>query len=155
IDILAVRFRAVLDGERRRPSFLAHVALEMLLDAALIDRCPGRLDGYYESLSRVCPKRGRGAAAQLAGTMVADLPGLIGGFVGLRFLEDYRTNDGLYSRLNQVVRRVKLSPLPAVAIGVLEEGRELVERRLHDLYPVDLAPFAASEPSPVREHAWG
>ena len=50
------RLRDVLaPDEGMRPSFLGHILVEILLDAALIARDPERLERYYEALAAIDP----------------------------------------------------------------------------------------------------
>lgn len=51
------------------------------------------------------------------------------------FLRDYLDSQRMLVRLNQVMNRVKLQPLPAETISVLNTGRKIVEKRLNDLLP--------------------
>ena len=51
------------------------------------------------------------------------------------FLRDYLDSQRMLVRLNQVMNRVKLQPLPAETISVLNTGRKIVEERLNDLLP--------------------
>jgi hypothetical protein len=87
---------------------------------------------------------------------IADIVELIAGrpaerlaeFIALyrreRILADYRSDEDLLRRLNQVLRRVKLSPLPTEATAWLAEARLRVTARLPELlpgerYPVNIA----------------
>src|SRR6185436_10717577 len=50
----AVEIREVLPGDEGfRPSFLGHIIVELLLDRALAEDDPGRLDRYYSALSEL------------------------------------------------------------------------------------------------------
>lgn len=118
-----------------RCGFLGHIVMELLLDSVLIEREPEALQRYYRVLDEIDPTR-----VEQAVTLVATQPPLeLSRFIGLyqqeRFLEDYTDNSRLLRRLNQVMRRVKLNPLPEGVQEVLERGRDLVRRRLDDLLP--------------------
>src|SRR5208282_3136669 len=53
---LSARIRAVLASDSSfRPSFLAHVLVEVLLDWTLAEDNPGKLDAYYQALDSVDP----------------------------------------------------------------------------------------------------
>ena len=56
-------------------------------------------------------------------------------FVRERFLYDYTHPPRLLYRLNQVLRRVGLTPLPESTAAVLREGRTIVKARRLDLLP--------------------
>jgi hypothetical protein len=53
-------------------------------------------------------------------------------------LRDYSDDDRLLNRLNQVLRRVKLSPLPAEAAAFVAASREIVRQRINELLPDQL-----------------
>jgi hypothetical protein len=52
-----------------------------------------------------------------------------------QFLRDYLDPERLLYRLNQVMRRIKLSQLPDAVAGVLVEAREIVRERASRLLP--------------------
>jgi len=54
-----------------------------------------------------------------------------------QFLRDYFDDRRLLVRLNQVLERVKLSPLPDRAEELLAAAREIVRQRADDLLPVE------------------
>lgn len=116
-----------------RPSFLGHVLVEILLDASLIAADPGRLEAYYEALATVEP-----AFIELAvGRMATGRPEQLGRFVALfiqeRFLWDYADDGKLWFRLNQVMRRVGLAPLPEEFRDLLGDARTVVASRWKEL----------------------
>ncbi|MGQ0636324.1 MAG: hypothetical protein ACT4QC_17060 [Planctomycetaceae bacterium] len=125
---LTREFRQLLPADDgHRPSLLGHVVTELLLDAVLIDRDPERLDAYYEALSRVDPQAVQQIVNRMARFPTERLAAFIPLFQQVRFLADYRNPHGLLFRLNQVLRRVKLSPLPEDSIWLLKDARSLVE----------------------------
>lgn len=133
---LTGRFRETLGhDEDLRAGFLGHIVTEMLLDAVLIERDPRALDDYYAALDRIDPARVQEVVNRAARKTTERLAPLIVLFSRERFLYDYRSSPRLLYRLNQVMRRVKLQPLPAAAVGVLDAGRELVAGRVYELLP--------------------
>jgi hypothetical protein len=133
---LAVDFREGLPpDDTPRAGFLGHVVTELLIDAALIERHPGQIERYYETLSTVDPTVVQYAVNAMAKTPTQTLSLLIPRFLNERFLPDYLSDDRLLHRLNQVLRRVKLPSLPQEATVVLNRGRTLVRERLHELLP--------------------
>ena len=54
-----------------------------------------------------------------------------------QFLRSYENDRTLLARLNQVLLRVKLSPIPLEAETVVAIGRSLVTQRLRDLLPAE------------------
>lgn len=124
-----------------RPWFVGHILVEMLLDAELDRRQPGLLDAYYDCVANVDPERVTDAVERMCRHALPKLSTLIERFVEVRFIADYRTERGLMLRLNQVMGRVGLSPLPDSATMLMAEFREEVARRADDLLA---APAAAA-----------
>jgi hypothetical protein len=67
------------------------------------------------------------------GADASPLAGIIDRFRLVRFLYDYVDDDRLTFRLNQVMRRVGLSELPASFAAVLPPTRRLVHRHAAEL----------------------
>ena len=120
---------ALAGDEGLRPAFLGHLLVELLLDAALIAEAGPRLAEYYQVLDRLDADRIEAAVNRVAPASHAAAGGVHrpfpprAGLVGL--LED----DKLIVRLNQVMRRVRLAPLPAEFALVLPPARRLVAER--------------------------
>jgi hypothetical protein len=123
-----------LPGDRGfRPGFLGHILVEILLDAVLIDEHPQELDAYYDAMHMLDPAA-VGAAVNRMSTRTTDrLPTSIHLFRAERFLYDYRDNEKLLTRLNHVMRRVGLLPLPASMSEFLPEARQAVRQRASEL----------------------
>jgi len=129
-----------------RPGFLGHLLVELLLDAALIVESPGRLDRYYGLLDAVDAAWVQAVVNRLAPRPTARLARMICGFRRERILWDYLEDGKLLVRLNQVMRRVGLAPLPERFRDVLPEARRLVAERKAELLegiPVPAKPLAA------------
>jgi hypothetical protein len=116
-----------------RPSFLGHILVEILLDAALIEESPARLEAYY----RTCGSLDGAAVAAAVETMLGRDSGRlaewVGRFASERFLWDYLDDGRLLFRLNQVMRRVRLPALPDALIDILPEARRVVRARKEEL----------------------
>ncbi|MDZ4689269.1 MAG: hypothetical protein SH850_29690 [Planctomycetaceae bacterium] len=139
---LGLLFRERLRGsDGFRCGFLGHIVTELLLDAALIERDPVQLDVYYEQMATVDPHVVAVAVELMAGRPAEHLAEFVTLYLRERILWDYRTDEDLLRRLNQVLRRVKLSPLPAEAAGWLSEARVRVTERLPELLPSENYPF--------------
>ena len=116
-----------------RPSFLGHILVEILLDSALIAAVPERLDAYYTALASVDPRLVGDVVNQIA-TRPSDLwPVFIPDFCAERFLYDYLEDAKLLARLNRVMRRVQLQPLPDELLTILPAVRSAVARRRDEL----------------------
>lgn len=126
---------AVGSDDGFRCGFLGHIVTEMLIDAVLIDDGPDALAEYYRVLDRVDPQAVEATVNAISPTPTHRLAAFIRLFQRERILVDYQDSRRLLVRLNQVLRRVKLIPLPETGRRVLDSGRELVRRRLRDLLP--------------------
>ena len=127
--------RALPDDEGFRPSFLGHILVELLLDASLAEEDPRRVDNYYASLSALEPDSVQESVNRLA-TRTSDRIGmLIEKFREERFLYDYGDEQRLLVRLNHVMRRVGLPPLPESIAELLPALRHDVRDRRHELLP--------------------
>jgi len=139
---LTVLARDALSGETNfRPSFLGHLLLELLVDASLIAQWPGRLDRYYDVLESVDAGWVADMVGRMASRPATKLGPLISAFHRERVLSDYLEDGKLMARMNQVMRRVRLDPLPDALGCILPEARTLVSDRIDDLLegiPVEL-----------------
>ena len=122
-----------------RPAFLGHLLVELLLDAALIADDPRRLDEYYQLMDALDAERVETAVNRMAPRPTRRLAVFIELFRRERVLWDYLEDETLTVRLNQIMRRVRLNPLPERFAAVLPEARKLVTNRktelLDDIYP--------------------
>ncbi|MFO0902571.1 MAG: hypothetical protein U0939_06195 [Pirellulales bacterium] len=125
---LQLRERLPAD-DRLRPSFLGHILVELLLDSTLIREAPERLDAYYAAVERLDPTVVQKAVECVSGKELPTLASWIPRFCQERFLYDYQEDGKLLARLNMVMRRVGLSPLPASLVEWLPEARSEVDRQ--------------------------
>jgi hypothetical protein len=141
---LARLFRDFLGpGDNFRCGFLGHIACELLLDSVLIERHPGLIDRYYATFAQLDAARLSEAVGALAGQPV-DVAHWLPLFCREQFLRDYADSVRLAYRLNQVLRRVKLDPLPAGIDEPLSAGRSIVRSYADGLLPA--SHFAVSLP---------
>ncbi|MGH7193772.1 MAG: hypothetical protein ACREJM_09600, partial [Candidatus Saccharimonadales bacterium] len=122
-----------------RPSFLGHILVELLLDACLTAERPAELDAYYQALHGVDAAWLEAAVGRMATAKPERLAQFIPLFLSERFLWDYLDDGKLCYRLNQVLRRVGLPPLPEAFVELLPDMRRSVHQRQVEL----LAPNAA------------
>lgn len=121
------------NDEGFRPSFLGHILVELLLDAALIEQDSHLLGSYYAALDRLDPTAVTSAVAQITGRNIDLLTTFISRFSAERFLYDYVDDAKLLTRLNHVMRRVQLPPLPATLSDFFPEARQSVRDRQAEL----------------------
>ncbi|NND97287.1 MAG: hypothetical protein HKN47_08170 [Pirellulaceae bacterium] len=136
---LAVELRDQLPGDSGfRPTFVAHILIEMLLDSFWIRDDPAIGDRYYSLLESVSTQEIQRCVNQITGKPTDRLAPTIERFIDIRFLYDYLDHDKLLMRLNQVMKRVKLTPLPNSLLGWLPQASRLIEsRRQRLLTPPD------------------
>jgi hypothetical protein len=116
-----------------RPSFLGHILVELLLDAALIAEQIEVLEAYYEAVDRLDSGVVADTVHRIAQRCPDQLAWFIRRFHQERFLFDYLDDRRLLYRLNQVMRRARLAALPEALLGILPEARQAVTRRKDEL----------------------
>ena len=133
---LAVLFRRELSQDTEmRSGFLGHIVTELLLDSVLIERHPHLLDRYYDALEKINPDIIENSVNRMAKNQTDRLAGLIPLFLNEQFLRDYPDSSKLWYRLNQVMKRVRLSVLPEEFVGALISAKKIIEERADDLLP--------------------
>lgn len=132
---LARELRALEADPRFRASTIAHVLIEILVDAALLRSHPGSAERYYEALASLDAAELREAAQVLAGEELARLPLLQRRFLEARFLLAYRTDDGVLASMDAVLRRTGLPEAPAGTLACIEKARPSVETLTAALFP--------------------
>ncbi len=130
----AVELRGLLvENSGHQAGFVGHIAVELLLDAVLNDDCPDSLMRYSEGFQSIDLELVQAAANRICTRPFDALPMLVPRFVQERFLADYATDAGLWMRLNHVMRRVGLPPLPESVVSWLAAARLLVRAAAQDL----------------------
>lgn len=131
---LARRCReATGDADGMRPSFLGHILVEMLLDAAIGADDPRLVERYYAALTAVDARQVARSVGRMIDGDAAQLEHVITRFVDLEFLYDYAEDALLLFRLNQVMRRVRLPELAPDFVDMLPGARLLVTEARHAL----------------------
>ena len=115
--------------------FLGHILVELLLDAVLISRQPTRLDEYYQSVQTLDARVLQTALNRMANKPLHGMDIWIERFVHERFLADYADDTKLLRRLNQVMKRVRLQPIPDEIIPWFQTARSAVAQSAHRLLP--------------------
>jgi hypothetical protein len=130
----AVEIRQALPGDEGfRPTFLGHILVELLLDRALAEDEPRRLDDYYSALAEIDPEATQQAINRLATRPIDGITTLIPRFAAERFLYDYLDDGKLLTRLNHVMRRVGLPQLPLQLADLLPAMHRRVRQRMNEL----------------------
>ncbi|TWU14945.1 hypothetical protein CA54_38150 [Symmachiella macrocystis] len=140
-------FRKLLEPhDGFRPGFLAHIVTELLMDAVLIERHPEMLRAYYAAIDAVDADSIQRCVNAMAKKPTERLAAVLPLFTREGFLWDYLDSERLLYRLNQVMRRVKLQPLPPETTTVLDESRLLVRARIDDLILIPVKPPTKDAP---------
>lgn len=119
--------------ESFRPSFVGHVLVEVLLDAALIEDDLPRAEAYYQALDQIDSGIVEATVNRMARRPTQRLAPLVDGFRRARFLFDYLDDGKLLYRLNQVMARVNLARLPESLSEIFAAARQSVRRRRAEL----------------------
>jgi hypothetical protein len=131
---LTAAARQVLEADAGfQALFLGHLLAEVLLDASLVAEDPARLEAYWRALDCVDTLLVQQVVNRMTSQPTQRLAPMIASFRRERILRDYLEDGKLLVRLNQVMRRVKLAPLPDGFRDLLPEARRLVEDRKSEL----------------------
>ncbi len=133
LDLAVVVRDRLGDAQGFRPSFLGHLLVEVLLDAALVAEDPGQLARYYAVLDAIDPAFVQLLVSRLAPRPTGRLAWFVAAFRREPFLWDYLEDARLGVRLNQIMRRVGLPPLPEGFCDLLPPMRRAVVLRLDAL----------------------
>ncbi|NQT40121.1 MAG: hypothetical protein HQ581_21700 [Planctomycetes bacterium] len=133
LELTVLARDALGDEDGFRPGFLGHLLVEVLLDAVLIAEDPPRLEAYYRTLGSVDSRAVEAVVNAMAPRPTERLADMISGFCRHRILSDYTEDAKLLLRLGQVMRRVKLPPLPETFASVLPAARQTVAARRDEL----------------------
>ena len=124
----AIEFRDTFGNDHSmRPSLIGHIIIEIFLDWFLEKRMPGSVERFYEAFASVDPKRVQNAINHFATKPTNKLAPAIEYFVKERFVFDYATDEGVRYRMNKVLTRVKLVPMPESSVEWLGGVRREVE----------------------------
>lgn len=138
---LAVQLRDLLPEDTGfRPMFVGHILIEMLLDAGWIRRDRKIAENYYRTLREIDANQVQSSVNLITGKPTDRLAHVIGRFTEVEFLYDYLDPTALLMRLNQVMKRVRLQPLPKDLLPWLVAADKLVESRRERLLTPDGSP---------------
>ncbi len=138
--------RMLVNESSFRPHFVAHIAIEMLIDSGLTEIDRGRLDQYYRQIQEVDATRVEAIVNRIAPRSTTTLAGFMPRYVREGFLYDYLRNDGLAYRVNRILTAIGLTPLPTAFELWIEDARRTVRDSLdsflqpppdHPRFPLD------------------
>ena len=130
----SVQIRETLqDPAGLRAGFLGHILVEILLDSILEEEDPGLLERYYASVDVVDVTTVQRAVNLISRKPTEQLVGIVPKMIQARFLYDYADDKKLLTRLNQIMRRVKLPELSDAMLDFLPVARSEVRAAKNDL----------------------
>ncbi len=133
-SLVGAEFRRQMpDPFDHRPGFLGHIVVELMLDAAIEAQNPGLFDMFYASIEKVDAQLVESSVNQMATRTTDKLAWFIDRFRQERFLYDYRNDDGMFLRLNQVLTRVRLPQMESNCLPALGFARQLLIDRGQEL----------------------
>jgi hypothetical protein len=126
-ETAAILRERLASADGHRPSFIAHLLVEVQLDASLAEATPGLLDRYYAALASLAPDEVENVVRRVVPGAPDGVGRLVTRFVDERFLGDYSDAARLVARLGRVLRRARQPALPADVAGLLPRTRAVVE----------------------------
>jgi hypothetical protein len=124
---------ALFDESRFRPHFVAHIALEMLIDAVLAEFDLGRLDRYYTLVQSVDPAFVESIVNRVAAKKTDRLAAYFPRYLREAFLYDYLRDEGVSYRVNRILSAIGLGALPPVFTEWVGSVRGAVRHRIAEL----------------------
>lgn len=121
------------DEPSMKVNFIAHLVIELLLDANLIEQDPNIPRVYYRQIDRLNTELIQEQLSRIMRRPVTDLNRLIRRFSAERFLYDYLDDRKLLIRVNQVLHRIGLAKLSPNALPWLKRSRDVVYASSHQL----------------------
>lgn len=141
------------NDSRFRPYFVAHVTIEMLLDAVLTENAPEQLAEYYGLIASLDGSKIERIVNRMATRTTANLALFLPRYVQEAFVFDYLRDDGLAYRLNRILRRLGMSELPPTFTEWLAEARGIVRERNRALLTPPAGMTAASDVTSSELHS--
>lgn len=114
------------DEHSMRPRFVGHILVELLLDAYLSSQHPGQMERFYQQVAELDHVRVQTVVNYFATRPTKRLAPEIERFTKVRYWFDYSSDAGVIFRINQVLKRVRLTPLDERAIDWMPTARKRV-----------------------------
>ena len=124
-------------------ALLAHISIELLLDAEIARRHSNLIDLYYAGMDEVDPARIQSVVATITGRQVDSLSRFIDIFRKERFLHDYGDDARLDFRLRQVFRRIGIGSFPNSVRELWPRLRQRTAEEFDRLLPTEAQPLDA------------
>ncbi len=131
---LAIEVQEIYDGEKTmRPGFVAHVMVEMFIDAWLQKKFTGQLERFYQIVADVDAEKVQAAINRFATQPTEKLVPAMQRFVSERYIFDYMTDEGAAYRMNRVLERIGLGTLDDNILPWAATARQRVYARISAL----------------------
>ena len=141
------------EGIRVRRFFVAHVLVELALDAVLLRDTPSLADEFYEAFDAADYAHITRWTEGILGQPLPKLPIVLARFAGSRYLRQYEQDEGVATGLSRLCARARQDTFEgenyARLVAVVKQAVEAVEGRAEALLAETGA--ALMPPSPVRE----
>ena len=132
----SLEIRELLKGDAGfRPGLLGHILIELLLDAYLHTKFPGKLESYYRQIVSVMPKLVQDSVNRFASRPTDKLANFMQGFIEARYLFDYVDDQRLMMRINNVLKRIKLESVGNRITHWIPSARSRVYDHVSNLLP--------------------
>ena len=130
----SVELRNLLAGDAGfRPGLLGHILIEVLLDAYLHKKFPGKLEKYYQQVVATIPDVVQKSINRFATKPTDLLVKYMPKFIEARYLFDYVDDQRLMMRINNVLKRAKLRTVDDRVFQWLPSARERVYEQVPGL----------------------
>lgn len=124
----------IMEGSPVKPFFLAHIAVELMLDHLLIINGKVSINSFYDALE----KADKTAVATFLRNCKLDDTTLffnfLNGFIAERYLFSYQKIGNLSYALNSICKRVWLNPFTETQISLLTEQLVIFMKTLDPVY---------------------
>ena len=129
----SVELKELFDDRGMRPGLAGHILVELFLDAHLHQANPGKLDYFYQQVSRVDVTKVQAAVNKFSTRRTDRLAAAITRFVGEKYVYDYSTDRGIVYRINRVFARIGLDTVKSQIFAWMPTARSRVYDRSDQL----------------------
>ena len=106
-EVSAILARTPFENIRVRRFFVAHVLVELALDAVLLRDAPSLSDEFYQAFATADYSQVTRWTEGAIGRPLPDLPAVLTRFAGSRYLEQYRADEGVATGLSRLCARAR------------------------------------------------
>ena len=118
---LKVELLPILAESKVRPSFLAHIALELLLDHLLVVNGKVNIDSFYDHLASINPEGLKNFLKKCGCTDTEHFFRFYNGFISSRYLLSYQKIENISYALQRICMRIWVHPFHEQTINEITE----------------------------------